>query len=184
MSQPAPDAASISPPGLLKRRWAIYAAIAIVAGLAITGFPEDFADGLVVAALIYWVWGALRRALWRPGWFTLETAVLLGFGAVTLVTPSMDEDLGRTSWRPDGSPRLLGRRPLPSQQDRPAMVGGDVLRRRPPRPSRPAALAVGIDRPGSFFAMQSETFDAIVDDTVWDKTSAGGGSSSASAGSR
>jgi hypothetical protein len=95
MSRPTPDAASSTLGHVLERRWPTVFGIAVVAVLFVTGAIEDFADGLVVAALVYWVWGALRRELWQPSWFALETAGVLGFGAVTLAALSVDEDLGR-----------------------------------------------------------------------------------------
>jgi membrane protease YdiL (CAAX protease family) len=56
------------PVAVLQRRWATLAGIAAVSILWAAGVLEDIAEGLVVAAVIYWVWGAARgqRAwLWR-----------------------------------------------------------------------------------------------------------------------
>jgi hypothetical protein len=93
MSAPAID----SPMGraALTRRWPTWLGIALVALLVVTGLRTDFADGIVVAAIIYWAWGAVRGQLWRPGWLTLETAGVAAFGALTLAAVSMDAEPAR-----------------------------------------------------------------------------------------
>jgi hypothetical protein len=111
MAAPHRSGASTGAPVLvavLQRRWATLAGIAAVAVLLVTGLLADFSEGLVVAAVIYWVWGAARGQLWRPGWFTLETAGVLGFGAIMLFALSLDPPhdghllaagwLGHTAW--------------------------------------------------------------------------------------
>lgn len=85
----APTRAPLGVGAVLSRRWPTLAGTAVVALLWATGLLEDFAEGLVVAALVYWVWGAVRGQLWRPGWFTLETAGVLGFGAVMVLALSL-----------------------------------------------------------------------------------------------
>jgi hypothetical protein len=85
-----PGSAPLGVGAVLRRRWAALAGTAVVALLWATGLLEDFSEGLVVAAIIYWVWGAVRGQLWRPGWFTLETAGVLGFGAVMLAALSLE----------------------------------------------------------------------------------------------
>jgi hypothetical protein len=104
----APAADAPLPVAVLRRRWATLAGIAAVSVLWATGVLEDVAEGLVVAAVIYWIWGAVRGQLWRPRWFTLETAGVLGFGAVMLVALSLEPPhdghllaagwLGHTAW--------------------------------------------------------------------------------------
>lgn len=89
-SNAVPAGAAPGPWGVLRRRWATLAGTAVVALLWATGLLEDFSEGLVVAAVIYWGWGAVRGQLWRPGWFTLETAGVFGFGAVMLIALSLD----------------------------------------------------------------------------------------------
>lgn len=75
---------------LLTRRWPTWLGIAQVALLVVTGLFAHFSAGIIVAAIVYWVWGALRGQLWRPGWLTLETAGVIGFGAITLLALAMD----------------------------------------------------------------------------------------------
>jgi hypothetical protein len=75
---------------VLTRRWPTWLGVAQVALLVVTGLRTDFANGIVVAAIIYWVWGAVRGQLWRPGWLTLETAGVAVFGALTLAALTMD----------------------------------------------------------------------------------------------
>jgi hypothetical protein len=96
------------PVAVLQRRWATLAGIAAVSILWAAGVLEDIAEGLVVAAVIYWVWGAARGQLWQPRWLTLETAGVLGFGAVMLLALSLEPPhdghlmaagwLGHTVW--------------------------------------------------------------------------------------
>lgn len=74
----------------LMRRWPTGLAIALVALLVGTGLRTDFARGIVGAAIIYWVWGAVRGQLWRPAWLTLETAGVAAFGALTVAAAFMD----------------------------------------------------------------------------------------------
>jgi hypothetical protein len=74
----------------LARRRPTWLGIALVALLVVTGLRTDFAKGIVIAAIIYWVWGAVRGQLWRPGWLTLETAGVAAFGSLTLAAAFMD----------------------------------------------------------------------------------------------
>jgi hypothetical protein len=104
----APTRAPLGVGAVLRRRWPILAGTAVVAVLLLTGLLDEFSEGLVVAALIYWVWGAVRGQLWRPGWFTLETAGVLAFGAVMVLALSLPEPhdahvlatgwVGHTAW--------------------------------------------------------------------------------------
>ncbi|HEU5156213.1 MAG TPA: hypothetical protein VFU43_04400 [Streptosporangiaceae bacterium] len=75
---------------VLLRRWPTWLGVALIVPLVATGLLTEFAEGIVVSAVIYWIWGAVRGQLWRPGWLTLETAGVAGFGAVTLAALSMN----------------------------------------------------------------------------------------------
>jgi hypothetical protein len=50
---------------------------------------------LLAAALAFVLWGAIRGQLRRPGALRLETAGMLGFGALALAGLSVDREVGR-----------------------------------------------------------------------------------------
>ncbi|MET9666829.1 hypothetical protein ABZY19_15805 [Streptomyces sp. NPDC006475] len=82
-------------PVLVRYHWPSWVGAATVALLAVIGVQTKFAHGIVVAAIVYWVWGAVRGQLSRPGWLTLETAGVLAFGAVMLVALALDGEQAR-----------------------------------------------------------------------------------------
>ena len=83
---------------VLQRRQATWlVAVVIVAAFAALRL-QDWVDPsvvLLVAALAFVLWGAVRGQLWPPGAVTLETAGMLGFTAIALAAVSVDQDLGR-----------------------------------------------------------------------------------------
>ncbi|MFC7550389.1 hypothetical protein [Plantactinospora sp. GCM10030261] len=77
-------------------RWPIALGLAVVAVLLATGVVGEFSRGLVVAALIYLVWGVFRGAYRRTGrWLTVELAGVVVFGAATVGALLVDDTAAR-----------------------------------------------------------------------------------------
>ena len=83
---------------MLRRRRFTLIAITSVAILFVIGewMPESFPNwSLVLAALVYVIWGAVRERSGYPGRLMLQAVGLIAFGAIALVALSLDEDVGR-----------------------------------------------------------------------------------------
>lgn len=83
---------------VLKHRWPTWLGIATAAFFIVIAewLPPDFgAWMLVLAALVYLVFGAVRKQLRSPGLLALETAGVLVFSTLALAALSVDQDLGR-----------------------------------------------------------------------------------------
>ena len=83
----------------LDRRWSAW--VVLLAGFAVMVVLQDLLDSgiypsavLLLAALVFFVLGAVRGQLRRPGGLTLQAAGMLGFGAVALIALYADPDLG------------------------------------------------------------------------------------------
>jgi hypothetical protein len=69
----------------LADRWPTLLGLAVTAVLWISGIAHEFSRGLVVAALIYLVWGLFGRWYSDLRWLLVEIAGVVLFGAATLV---------------------------------------------------------------------------------------------------
>ncbi|MFI8184170.1 hypothetical protein ACIF70_27145 [Actinacidiphila glaucinigra] len=80
----------------LKHRWPTWLALALVVATFADGLPrlEFLAWLLVVMAVCYPIFGALRGELRRSGVLVLQTAGLVGFGVLAMVALAMDHSLG------------------------------------------------------------------------------------------
>ena len=80
-------------------------AVATVAGFAALRL-QDWVDpvvALIVAALAFVLWGAVRGQLRRRGALVVEMAGMIGFTAIALAAVSVGPDTSAvTSWRPVG----------------------------------------------------------------------------------
>lgn len=71
--------------------WPELAGVASAFVLWTAGILSDFAEGVVVAAVLYLAWGLLRR---RPGdrpWLVWQVVGVMVFGAATVVAIRADE---------------------------------------------------------------------------------------------
>lgn len=85
------DETATTPPPVLWQRWPILAGAALAPVMLALGLIDELAKGLVVAAVIYVVWGAFRH---RPGhgrWYAAQFAGLVLFGVLNIVALSLDE---------------------------------------------------------------------------------------------
>lgn len=78
-------------PSQLRERWPILAGIAIAPVMLIVGLLDELAKGVVVAAVIYVVWGAFRRQPGHARWYAVQFAGLAAFGAINIVALAVDE---------------------------------------------------------------------------------------------
>lgn len=73
--------------------WPAYPALVVVL-LVLIALGVDAAAGMTVVLVLLWVW-AIWRGRARDGrWFTIETAGMLGFGAITVLAVLVDQTLG------------------------------------------------------------------------------------------
>jgi hypothetical protein len=100
----APDAAAhrTGLPGVIARRWPTGVAIAgAAAGLAVLApFPERVqifvsAWSVLLAAVIYLTWGTARGDLTGRRLLSLQTAAVLGFGAVAITAVAVEPGVAR-----------------------------------------------------------------------------------------
>lgn len=77
------------------RHWPIAFGLAVVLVLYLSGIMRDFADGLIVAALIYLAWGVVRGSYRSRRILWLETVGVLVFGAGTLLALILDDTSAR-----------------------------------------------------------------------------------------
>lgn len=77
------------------RHWPIAFGLAVVLVLHLTGIMRNFADGLVVAALIYLAWGVVRGSYRNRRVLWLEAAGFLVFGVGTLLALTLDDASAR-----------------------------------------------------------------------------------------
>jgi hypothetical protein len=83
---------------VLQRRRATWVVATVVTSALVALRFQDWVDPsavLLAAALAFVLWGAVRGQLQRPGALRLETAGMLGFGALALAALSVDRELGR-----------------------------------------------------------------------------------------
>ncbi len=94
---PAPDRRRWA--DVLKHRWPTWLGIAPAAFCLVVirqWLPPDFWAWLLVpVALVYLVFGAVRKQLRSPGLLALETVGVLVFSALALAALYVDRDLGR-----------------------------------------------------------------------------------------
>ncbi|MCA1716686.1 MAG: hypothetical protein LC781_07430 [Actinobacteria bacterium] len=83
---------------VLQRRQATWlvaiATVAAFAALRLQGWVDPVV-ALLVAALAFVLWGAVRGQLRRRGALVVETAGMVGFTAIALAAVSVDLDIGR-----------------------------------------------------------------------------------------
>lgn len=83
---------------VLQRRQATWVVAAVVVAALVALRLQDWVDPsvvLLVAALAFVLWGAVRGQLRRPGALMLETAGMLLFATLALAALSVDQELGR-----------------------------------------------------------------------------------------
>ncbi|MGX1267274.1 hypothetical protein [Streptomyces phaeoluteigriseus] len=80
----------------LKHRWPTWLALALVVATFADGLPAlvFLAWLLVIMPVCYLIFGALRGELRRPRVLILQTAGLLGFGALAMVAAAVQHGLG------------------------------------------------------------------------------------------
>ncbi|WP_089227946.1 hypothetical protein [Actinacidiphila glaucinigra] len=81
---------------MLKHRWPTWLALVLAVATFADGLPalEFLAWLLVAMSACYLIFGTLRGELRRAGALILQTAGLLGFGALAMVALAMDHSLG------------------------------------------------------------------------------------------
>jgi hypothetical protein len=62
-----------------------------VPALLLSGFFDDFAEGVVYAAVLYLAWGVLRHRQGHDAWVLWQIPGILLFGAITLWALSLDD---------------------------------------------------------------------------------------------
>lgn len=83
---------------VLQRRQATWVVATVVVSALVALRFQDWVDpsvALLVTALAFVLWGAVRGQLRRPGALMLETAGMLLFTALALAALSVDRELGR-----------------------------------------------------------------------------------------
>ena len=76
-----------------------FAWVVLLAGVAVLAFVPSSSEvvptvGFLVAALVFFVVGAARGGLRKPGGLALQTVGVLAFGSTVLVALYVDADLG------------------------------------------------------------------------------------------
>lgn len=77
--------------------WPAFPALLLVNGLLVLTFGVDVVAvgvGMTVVLILLWVWVIARGRARDAGWFTIETAGMLGFGAITVLAVLADSTLG------------------------------------------------------------------------------------------
>lgn len=96
----APDAGGVA--AAIRRRWpsAVGAAAALASVALVLPLSEPVRAGvaawsLIVAAVVYLTWGTARGDLGHRPWLAAQTASVGVFGAIALVTVTVDPAVGR-----------------------------------------------------------------------------------------
>ncbi len=71
--------------------WAAFAGLASVPILWFAGILDDFAKGVVVAAVLYLIWGLMRRRHGDRPWLAWQVLGVVVFGAATVIAVRSDE---------------------------------------------------------------------------------------------
>lgn len=95
-----PDGSGVA--AAVRRRWpsavgaiAALASVALVLALAEPVRAGVAAWSLLVAAVVYLTWGTARGDLEHRPWLAAQTASVVAFGAIALVTVAVDPAVGR-----------------------------------------------------------------------------------------
>lgn len=85
-----------------RRRWpsAVGAAAALASIALVLPLSEPVRAGvaawsLLVAAVVYLTWGSARSDLGNRTWLAVQTAAVIGFGAIAMVSVALDPAVGR-----------------------------------------------------------------------------------------
>ena len=96
----APDGSGVA--AAVRRRWpsAVGAAAALASVALVLPLSEPVRAGvaawsLLVAAVVYLTWGTARGDLGHRRWLAAQTASVVAFGAIALVTVAVDPAVGR-----------------------------------------------------------------------------------------
>jgi hypothetical protein len=88
--------------GMLSRRWptllgVVGTAVSLAVLAPLPGRVQTWmcAWGVLVAAVVYLTWGTARGHLAARGWLTLQTAAVLGFGALAVGAAAAGPDTAR-----------------------------------------------------------------------------------------
>ena len=71
--------------------WAAVAGLVSVPVLWAAGILDDFAEGVVVAAVLYLVWGLARHRHQERSWLLWQVPGVVVFGAATVIAVRSDE---------------------------------------------------------------------------------------------
>lgn len=79
--------------------WLAFVALSAVVSLfhllpRVDAWDVDPAVAMVIVLVVLWVWALVRRRYTDAGTFSVQTAGMLGFGAITLVCAAVEPQLG------------------------------------------------------------------------------------------